>query len=314
MTTSLAEIIAPTVFRLFLLLIALTAVSLLHWVLGPENPPPALPPDIGSLVLFWHIGSAAPVAGGGYLRSGCRHFVRSVASTAKEIVESPVYRLRNLQVRLVMPAICEPRPPWVGHPNLNREEGCIVSKWPSSLQRQLFGRDRVRVERRSRMLNCSSATGRRSLAEDVGKTLEHIKDHCRRHTNDLVAYAHSATPTPGSLRGVEAGGLAPQIEESMRTKVLDALLGKTGEAECLRSCFGQPSNAACGPRRHSSSFWWARCSDISAVVQTAMATQGQVRPAWRSVRSNASGAELLAPLRGAGTGSGALTTCWASKK
>ncbi len=294
MPTTLLDLVANALLKVVLLLVALAAVSLLHWVLGPESPPPPVP-SVANLVLFWQLGSAAPPVTNSY-RTGCRRYTRGVTDALSNIVDSRVFRARSPSVRLIMPAVCH-------HPKVP----CATNRWPALLQRQLFARADWRVERKSRLLNCSSEAERAALQhEDLAKAIALIQAHCRKAPEDLVAYFNTAAP-----RGRERSGLPALLESPVRAAAVEALLGKLGETQCLQGCFSRRADAvACGPRRHAATFWWARCSAVNreglSRLSAAWTASRQARHAWNATAGGP-------PLHAVQGGTAGDQTCWATK-
>jgi len=292
--TSNAEVFCSLVMRILFIVIAVTVVLLLRWALGPDPPPPPVP-AVSTMVLFWHMGGSVPGSTGSY-KSGCRQYLRSVQDTLYTIVESPIHRKRSIQVRLVMPPIC------------NGPHACRVDRWPASIQRQLFGRSNFRVERRSRLVNCTEAESS-VLQQDMEATLAQIKAHCSKVPGDLVALANTAAMTGGSALAHSRSAAQSLIQGSSRSAMFEAILGSAGEKECLQRCISHrtPEAVACMPgrRRHGvqlrkSQFWWARCSELPRLLDGTLAAHGKTR----GLRANVS----LSPLQGARSD---VTTCLA---
>lgn len=207
--------------------LALSAVWGMHWVLGPEGPPPAMP-NVANIVVFWHLGGTAPTG-----LANCRRYIRGVEENMRNVLDSPVYKSRNAQIRLVMPGICA------------GPDACPSSRWPKMLQTQLFSR--FKVEERSHTVNCTDEGPYLRTGEST-KTLERqrlplvltrMRAHCQRSPHDLVAYMRTGRPPQ----------YVSMFEDRSRKAELEGLLGRTGEQECLRNCFGPalPGTMACGP-------------------------------------------------------------------
>ena len=178
------------------------------------------------------------------------------------ILQSPMYQKRGLKVHFVTPERC-------------MTPGSCVP--PADLIRRLASTPHFRHVRRASALACADGY----VEHFEVPTLVALHAHCRANPKATVAYFH----TKG--------------EDLWRRQMMEALLGMSGEVDCMQRCFSDPQSVACGSRlelgaegpvryshaarlvlpveqrpficpapaaswcHFSGNFWWARCSHVA---------------------------------------------------